>query len=116
MRIEDYALIGDMQSAALVGRDGSIDWLRFDSPACFAALLGTEHNGHWRLGPAEGEPRPATRRRYRGDTLILESEWDLPGGTVRVLDFMPPRHDNPDAVRIVDAIPVTSCFRPSIEE
>ena len=92
MRIEDYALIGDMQSAALVGRDGSVDWLclpRFDSPACFAALLGDEGNGRWWIGPADAGAgpdaagRPATRRRYRGDTLILESEWDTPGGTVR---------------------------------
>jgi len=117
MRIEDYALIGDMQSAALVGRDGSVDWLclpRFDSPACFAALLGGERDGSWWIGPAEpdsgadGGPgrgrRPATRRRYRGDTLILESEWDTPSGTVRVIDFMPPRHTNPDVVRIVEGV------------
>ncbi|WP_113704586.1 glycoside hydrolase family 15 protein [Nonomuraea lactucae] len=105
MRIEDYALIGDMQSAALVGRDGSIDWLclpRFDSPACFAALLGNERNGHWWLGPTGR--RPATRRRYRPDTLILESEWDTPTGTVRVIDFMPPRDVNPDVVRIVEGV------------
>ncbi|MFI0422655.1 glycoside hydrolase family 15 protein [Spongiactinospora sp. 9N601] len=105
MRIEDYALIGDMQSAALVGRDGSIDWLclpRFDSPACFAALLGGERNGHWWLGP-EGRPM-ATRRRYRGETLVLESEWETEGGTVRVIDFMPPRHANPDVVRIVEGV------------
>ncbi|MEV4836690.1 glycoside hydrolase family 15 protein [Nonomuraea sp. NPDC049486] len=105
MRIEDYALIGDMQSAALVGRDGSIDWLclpRFDSPACFAALLGNDRNGHWWLGPTGR--RPADRRRYRPDTLILESEWDTPTGTVRVIDFMPPRDVNPDVVRIVEGV------------
>ncbi|MEV0196873.1 glycoside hydrolase family 15 protein [Nonomuraea sp. NPDC050691] len=105
MRIEDYALIGDMQSAALVGRDGSIDWLclpRFDSPACFAALLGGDRNGHWWIGPPGR--RPATRRRYRPDTLILESEWDTPTGTVRVIDFMPPRDVNPDVVRIVEGV------------
>ncbi|MBB6348405.1 glycoside hydrolase family 15 protein [Nonomuraea muscovyensis] len=105
MRIEDYALIGDMQSAALVARDGSIDWLclpRFDSPACFAALLGGERNGHWWLGPTGR--RPADRRRYRPDTLILESEWDTPTGTVRVIDFMPPRDVNPDVVRIVEGV------------
>jgi GH15 family glucan-1,4-alpha-glucosidase len=105
MRIEDYALIGDMQSAALVGRDGSIDWLclpRFDSPACFAALLGSERNGHWALGPT-GHPM-ATRRRYRDETLILESEWDTESGSVRVTDFMPPRHANPDVVRVVDGL------------
>ncbi|WP_202637804.1 glycoside hydrolase family 15 protein [Bailinhaonella thermotolerans] len=109
MRIEDYALIGDMQSGALVGRDGSIDWLclpRFDSPACFAALLGDEANGHWLIGPASpGRDRPmATRRRYRGDTLILETEWDTPTGTVRLIDFMPPRHTAPDVVRIVEGV------------
>ncbi|GIH99940.1 glycoside hydrolase family 15 protein [Planobispora takensis] len=107
MRIEDYALIGDMQSAALVGRNGSIDWLclpRFDSPSCFGALLGDEDNGQWWLGPAGGERPPATRRRYRGDTLVLESEWDTGTGTVRVIDFMPPRQANPDLVRIVEGV------------
>lgn len=84
-RIEDYALIGDMQTAALVCRDGTVDWLclpRFDSQAIFAGLLGTEEHGFWRLGPAfeshSGAPA-ATRRTYRGDSLILESEWDTPG-------------------------------------
>ncbi|MBN6055510.1 glycoside hydrolase family 15 protein, partial [Nonomuraea sp. RK-328] len=94
-----------MQSAALVGRDGSIDWLclpRFDSPACFAALLGGDRNGHWWIGPPGRQP--ATRRRYRPDTLILESEWDTPTGTVRVIDFMPPRDVNPDVVRIVEGV------------
>ena len=79
--IEDYALLGDLQTAALVGRDGSIDWLcfpHFDSPACFAALLGTEDNGHWRLAPAAGGT--ATRRGYRGDTLVLETVWETAGG------------------------------------
>ncbi|WP_283132899.1 glycoside hydrolase family 15 protein [Rhizohabitans arisaemae] len=110
MRLEDYALVGDMQSAALIGRDGSIDWLctpRFDSPTCFAALLGSESHGHWRIGPA-GDPGAghplATRRRYRGDTLILESEWDTPTGTVRVIDFMPHRDRAPDLVRIVEGV------------
>jgi GH15 family glucan-1,4-alpha-glucosidase len=104
-RIEDYALLGDMQTGALVGRDGSIDWLclpRFDSPACFAALLGTKDNGHWLLAPAAGGP--ASRRRYRGDTLVLESEWDTPDGTVRVVDCMPPRQDAPDVVRVVEGL------------
>ncbi|WP_449065456.1 glycoside hydrolase family 15 protein [Planomonospora algeriensis] len=107
MRIEDYALIGDMQSAALVGRDGSIDWLclpRFDSPSCFGALLGDADHGQWWIGPAGAERPSATRRHYRGDTLVLESEWDLPGGTVRVIDFMPPRQANPDLVRIVEGV------------
>ena len=104
-RLEDYALIGDMHSAALVGRDGSIDWLclpRFDAPAMFAALLGTDDHGSWRLGPAGGGP--ATRRAYRGDTLILESEWHTPDGSVRVTDFMPPRDDAPNVVRIVEGL------------
>src|SRR5690606_3545576 len=105
MRIEDYALIGDMQSAALVGRDGSIDWLclpRFDSPACFARLLGTGDHGFWRLAPAGMEW--ASRRSYIPDTLILETVWETAGGTVKVIDFMPPRHENPDLVRIVEGV------------
>ncbi|MDS1268881.1 glycoside hydrolase family 15 protein [Lipingzhangella sp. LS1_29] len=105
-RIEDYALIGDMQTAALVGRDGSVDWLclpHFDSPACFAALLGDEQNGNWWIRPATGTPQ-ATRRRYRHETLILESEWDTPEGTVRVIDFMPPRSQSPHMVRIVEGV------------
>ncbi|HYT10470.1 MAG TPA: glycoside hydrolase family 15 protein [Mycobacteriales bacterium] len=103
--IEDYALIGDLQTAALVGRDGSIDWLcfpHFDSAACFAALLGDESNGHWRLAPAAGGP--AARRRYRGDTLVLESEWDTPDGSVRVVDCMPPRGEAADVVRVVEGV------------
>ncbi|WP_299537518.1 glycoside hydrolase family 15 protein [uncultured Streptomyces sp.] len=109
-RIEDYALIGDMQTAALVCRDGTADWLclpRFDSHAIFAGLLGTEEHGFWRLGPArpEGaEPPTADRRRYRGDSLILESEWDTPRGTVRVTDFMPPRDGAPQLIRIVEGV------------
>jgi GH15 family glucan-1,4-alpha-glucosidase len=103
--IEDYGLIGDLQTAALVGRDGSIDWLclpRFDSPACFAALLDDERAGRWRLAPAGTDD--ATRRRYRGDSLVLESEWHLPEGAVRVVDLMPPRGDAPDVVRIVEGV------------
>ncbi|WP_307129022.1 glycoside hydrolase family 15 protein [Streptomyces sp. B1I3] len=109
-RIEDYALIGDMQTAALVCRDGTADWLclpRFDSHAIFAGLLGTEEHGFWRLGPArpEGaEPPVADRRRYRGDSLVLESEWDTPRGTVRVTDFMPPRDGAPQLIRIVEGV------------
>ncbi len=110
-RIEDYALIGDMQTAALVCRDGSVDWLclpRFDSAAVFAGLLGTDEHGFWRIGPTvpAGEPAAhANRRRYRGQTLILESEWDTATGTVRVLDLMPPRHEHgPQLIRIVEGV------------
>jgi GH15 family glucan-1,4-alpha-glucosidase len=156
--IEDYALIGDMQSAALISRDGSVDWLcvpRFDSPACFAALLGDDRHGHWSLAPAavaeavdnvddssgpktspapqpgqsepsepqsgkpgSGQPQlprpgqPQTicegievTRRYRGDTLILETEWHTPTGDIRVTDFMPPRDGKPPVlVRIVEGL------------
>ncbi|MFD7237975.1 glycoside hydrolase family 15 protein [Streptomyces syringium] len=103
--IEDYALIGDLQTAALVGRDGSIDWLclpRFDSPACFAALLGDEENGHWRLAPRGAGP--CTRRAYLEDSLILETVWETETGTVKVIDFMPQRHRAPDIVRIVEGV------------
>ncbi|MGW5659268.1 glycoside hydrolase family 15 protein [Streptomyces sp. NPDC003758] len=104
-RIEDYALIGDEQTAALVGRDGSIDWLclpRFDSPACFAKLLGTEEHGHWRIAPRGA--RLCTRRAYRPDTLVLDSDWDTPDGTVRVTDFMPQRDRAPDVVRVIEGL------------
>ncbi|HWG98941.1 MAG TPA: glycoside hydrolase family 15 protein [Pilimelia sp.] len=103
--IEDYALIGDLHTAGLVARDGSIDWLclpRFDSPACFAALLHDERAGYWRLAPAAGGS--ATRRRYRGDTLVLETEWDTPQGRVRVVDCMPPRGRAADVVRTVEGL------------
>jgi GH15 family glucan-1,4-alpha-glucosidase len=104
-RIEDYALIGDLQTAALVGRDGSIDWAcfpRFDSGACFAALLGTPEHGRWLVAPRvdawQGE------RRYRPRTLVLETIWEAETGAVRVIDFMPPRGKAPDIVRIVEGI------------
>lgn len=93
--IEDYALIGDCQTAALIERDGSMDWLcwpRFDSGACFAALLGTAQNGRWRIGPAR--PPARVRRRYRGDTLILETEFEDADGAVVLTDFMPLRSDS----------------------
>ena len=80
-RIEDYALLGDLQTAALVGRSGSVDWLpfpRFDSSSCFGAILGGREHGRWLMAPSGGGP--ATTRRYRGDTLILESEWKTPTG------------------------------------
>ncbi|MQA06740.1 MAG: glycoside hydrolase family 15 protein [Streptosporangiales bacterium] len=105
LRIEDYALIGDMQSCALVGRDGSIDWLclpRFDSDAVFAALLGDEENGRWQIAPTGGGL--ATTRRYRPDTLVLETRWDTADGSVRIIDFMPNRDVAPDVVRVVEGI------------
>lgn len=105
MRIEDYAIIGDTETAALVGRNGSIDWLclpRFDSPACFAALLGGEENGHWQISPTL--ETIAIRRRYQGETLVLETEFDTPEGTVRVIDFMPPRKQHPELIRVVEGL------------
>jgi GH15 family glucan-1,4-alpha-glucosidase len=103
LRIEDYALIGDCETAALVGRNGSIDWLclpRFDSAACFAALLGTPNNGRWHITPTA--PVTATRRRYIGDTLVLETEFETGSGTCAVIDFMPVRETTPNLVRIVE--------------
>ena len=104
LKIEDYALIGDLHTAALVGRDGSIDWLcmpRFDSGACFAALLGSPENGRWRIGPA-GEARSS--RRYRDGTLILETDFETAEGAVRLIDFMRPREERPHVVRIVEGV------------
>ena len=104
--IEDYAIVGDLQTAALIGRDGSCDWLcfpRFDSGAIFASLLGTEEHGRWLLTPSS--PVRATRRRYRPDSLILETEWTTASGVVRVIDFMPPRGgEQPVLVRIVRGV------------
>ncbi|WP_033310936.1 glycoside hydrolase family 15 protein [Streptomyces iakyrus] len=103
--IEDYALIGDEQTAALVGMDGSVDWLclpRFDSAACFARLLGDEDNGYWRIAPV-GADR-CTRRAYRPDTLVLDTEWETAQGAVRVTDLMPQRDRAPDLVRIVEGL------------
>ncbi|GAA2553621.1 MULTISPECIES: glycoside hydrolase family 15 protein [Streptomyces] len=103
--IEDYAIIGDEQTAALVGTDGSVDWLclpRFDSAACFAKLLGDEDNGHWRIAPV-GADR-CTRRAYRRDTLVLDTEWETAQGAVRVTDLMPQRDEAPDLVRIVEGL------------
>ena len=103
-RIEDYALIGDLQTAALVERGGSVDWLcfpRFDSAACFAALLGTPDHGRWLLAPV-GDA--TSSRRYLHDTLVLETTWETPDGVARVFDFMPPRGKAPDLVRIVEGV------------
>jgi GH15 family glucan-1,4-alpha-glucosidase len=114
--IEEYAIIADTRTSALVGRNGSIDWLcvpRFDSGAIFAALLGDDENGHWTIRPA-GEVL-AVRRRYRGETLVLETEFETAEGVVRLIDFMPPRGDAPDVVRIVEgvrgAVPMTMELR-----
>ncbi|MFC7843986.1 glycoside hydrolase family 15 protein [Streptomyces sp. NPDC057382] len=111
-RIEDYALISDLETAAMVGRDGSVDWLclpRFDSPACLAALLGTAGNGRWRLAPVSGGT--CARRSYRPDTLVLDSVWQTPTGTVRVTDLMPPRADVPCLVRVVEGLSGTVDLR-----
>ncbi len=105
LRLEDYALIGDTETAALVGTDGSIDWLclpRFDSGACCAALLGDVENGRWLIGPT-GDVRDV-RRRYRDGTLVLETEFTTDEGVVRVVDCMPPREDHPDVVRVVEGV------------
>ncbi|MGI8414919.1 MAG: glycoside hydrolase family 15 protein [Nakamurella sp.] len=104
-RIEDYALLGDLQTAALVSTSGAIDWLclpKFDSPACFAALLDSPDAGHWTVAPAGGGV--CTTRRYVDDTLVLETEWRSHEGTVRVFDFMPPRGHAADVVRIVEGV------------
>src|SRR4029450_4061315 len=103
--IEDYALIGNLRTAALVGRDGSIDWLcvpRFDDAACFCALLGTPEHGRWLLAPT-GTVRRTTRR-YRDNSLILETEFETATGAVRVIDFMPIWGDRTDVVRIVEGV------------
>ena len=106
MLIEDYGLIGDLQTAALVGRDGSVDWLcmpQFDSASCFSALLGDARHGRWLVAPA-GEVS-ATRRRYRAGTLVLETEFETADGAVRLIDFMPPRADGPPRLmRIVEGL------------
>jgi GH15 family glucan-1,4-alpha-glucosidase len=104
-KIEDYALIGDCETAALVDRNGSIDWLcwpDFSSEACFAALLGKEENGYWMIAPASGKWK--TTRRYRPHTLILETTFDHADGSFRLIDFMPVRQRNSHIVRIVEGI------------
>jgi GH15 family glucan-1,4-alpha-glucosidase len=104
LRIEDYALVGDTHSCALVSRDGSVDWLclpRFDSGACFAALLGRPDHGRWRIAPAS---ITASRRQYRPGSLVLETEFDTPDGTVRLTDCMPIRDGEPRLVRVVEGV------------
>jgi GH15 family glucan-1,4-alpha-glucosidase len=100
--IEDYALLGDCETSALVARDGSVDWLcwpRFDSGACFAALLGGPENGRWIIAPSEAKAR--TTRRYRGNTLILETDIETAEGDVTLIEFMPPRGNRSDLVRVI---------------
>jgi GH15 family glucan-1,4-alpha-glucosidase len=108
--IEDYALLSDLQTAALVHRHGSIDWCcfpRFDSDACFAALLGGRDHGRWLLAPVtEGE----STRRYHEGSLVLETEWETEEGRIRVTDLMPLRGEAPDIVRIVEGLPGVCWF------
>jgi GH15 family glucan-1,4-alpha-glucosidase len=104
-KIEDYGLLGDCETAALVGRDGSIDWLcwpAFDSDACFAAILGTRKNGRWLIAPADEVVR--TSRRYWDNTLILQTQFETKDGVVAIIDFMPPRGEASDVVRLVRGI------------
>ncbi|MFP5068364.1 glycoside hydrolase family 15 protein [Pseudonocardia nantongensis] len=108
-RIEDYALLSDLRTAALVGRDGSVDWLclpRFDSPSCLGRLLGDEHAGYWRIAPTAEITR--VRRRYRASSLVLETEFDTADGTVRLVDSMTPHphddDDSPELVRVVEGV------------
>lgn len=111
-KIEDYALIGDCQTAALVGKDGSIDWLcwpTFSSEACLARLLGTTENGYWKIAPCEGEWK--TSRKYREHTLIVETVFESPNGAVRLTDFMPVRGKNSDVVRIVEEFAERCAYR-----
>ena len=107
LRIEDYAVIGDLHTAALVGIDGSVDWLclpHFDSGSCFSRLLGHEDHGFWRMRPRGPPAILATRRWYRPDTLVLETEFDTATGTVRITDCMPVREGHPHLVRSVQGV------------
>jgi GH15 family glucan-1,4-alpha-glucosidase len=113
--IEDYGLIGDTHTAAIVGRDGSIDWLclpRFDSESCFARLLGDESHGFWRIAPTSEQVE--TRRRYRGDSLVLETEFQTPEGVARLVDCMPIREDLPQVVRLIEGVSGTVDIRMQI--
>ena len=115
LRIEDYGLIGDCITAALIGRDGSLDWLcwpRFDSGACFAALLGDETNGRWRIGPAHAGVR--TERCYRDSTMVLETRFYNHDGDFAVIDFMPIKGKTSSVVRIVEGRRGTSKVRMSM--
>ena len=112
LKIEDYALIGDCQTAALVGNDGSIDWLcwpRFDSPSCFTRLLGDEENGRWLLAPSD--PAAKVRRNYRDHTLVLESHWETADGAAVVIDFLPDTRPQCHLVRIVRGLRGTLRFQ-----
>ncbi len=114
LRIEDYALIGNMHTAALVGRDGSIDWLcvpRFDSPACFAALLGGPEHGRWLIAPEGGVK--TVRRNYRGDTLVLETTFETDDGEAALIDFMPIKEQTGqvDLIRLVEGRKGSVCMR-----
>src|SRR3954468_9992327 len=105
MKIEDYAFLSDTQTGALVGKNGSIDWLcfpRFDSGACFSALLGNPEHGRWLITP-KGKVT-ASGRRYRGNPLVLEPELDSADGTIRIIDYMPIRGRAPDIIRIVEGV------------
>jgi len=107
-RIEDYALIGDTETAALVGLDGSVDWMcvpSFDSGACFAALLGDRRHGRWQLAPIDADPkRTSSSRRYHPGTLVLETTFRTSSGSVRIVDCMPPRDRTPDVVRLCEGV------------
>src|SRR6185437_13976265 len=104
-RIEDYALIGDCEAAALVNKTGSIDWLcwpDFSSQACFAALLGSEENGYWKIAPRSAHV--TVTRRYRDRSLVLETIFEHKDGAIRLIDFMPIRGLNSDVIRIVEGV------------
>lgn len=112
LEIGDYALVGDCETAALVGKNGSIDWLcwpDFSSPACFAALLGTEQNGRWLLAPKSGCKK--ITRRYRNHTLTLETRFEMVSGILLVTDFMPVRKTHYDIVRIAKCVRERGQFR-----
>ncbi len=107
LRIEDYAMIGDCRTAALVGRDGSIDWLclpRFDSGACFAALLGGPENGRWKLAPADQVEVRKVERRYRPGSMVLEMEFRTSSGVVRITDAMAMDSQTPTVARVVEGV------------